>query len=234
MNFTFILVNTAVPENVGASARAMNTMGFSNLRLVNPCDYLNDKARMLAHGSHEILENAEVYESLEGAIKDLDFIIGSTAKIRSAQQDYYPVHHLPDLLENKGKSISKIALVFGREESGLTNDEIRLCDLITTIPMKTTYPSLNLSQAVMMYAYFLSGFTSGTDDAINSSLETASLLPLKQRITEILALTPIYKNKTLYHRIMERVAILGEDDIHLLHSITDQILTKLKEKPLDD
>ncbi len=228
MNINFILVNPGVPENIGASARAMNTMGFHDLRLVNPCDYLNEKAMMLAHGSHTVLQEAAIYPSLKEAIRDLGFVIGSTAKKRSAKQDYYPARQIPELLEKKKDSISNVALVFGREESGLTNEEISLCDLVTTIPMNTSYPSLNLSQAVMIYAYIASGYGSPEDDTPPTPPDTESYLSLKKRILEILDQTTIGDNKTLLNRIMERVALLGEDDIHLLHSITHEISSKVK------
>lgn len=230
MNISFTLVEPAVPENIGASARAMNTMGFFDLRLVNPCDHLCENALMLAHGSHAILEEATMYSSLERAIGDLDFVIGSTAKKRSAKQDYYPAQQIPEILEKKGKSINNIGFVFGREESGLTNEEIVLCDLVTTIPMKTTYPSLNLSQAVMIYAYIASGYSSTEFHTPPTPPDPDSYLKLKKRIVEILDKTAIGKNNTRINRIMERVALLGEDDIHLLHSITHEIASKVKNR----
>ena len=230
MKITFILVEPAVPENVGSVARAMNTMGFHNLRLVNPCDHLSGKAMMLAHRSQAILKEASVSPSLTEATRDLDFVIGSTAKKRSAKQDYYPAQQIPGLLEKKGKSIRTIGFVFGREESGLTNEEISLCDMVTTIPMTAPYPSLNLSQAVMIYAYILSGYGSPDKDAPSTPPDQDSYLNLKKRIVKILSQTTIGKNKTLLNRIMERVALLGEDDIHLLHSITHEIYSKVKNE----
>ncbi len=232
MNITFILVNPAVPENIGASARAMNTMGFHNLRLVNPCDYLNENAMMLAHGSQTILQNASIYPSLKEAIQDLNFVIGSTAKKRSAKQDYYSVQQIPGLIDRKGETIENMGFVFGREESGLTNEEISMCDLVTTIPMKAPYPSLNLSQAVMIYAYIASGYSSPKEHTPPAPTIPESYGSLKNRIIDILNQTAIGKNKTLLQRIMERVALLGEDDIHLLHSITHEILPMLKNQRL--
>ena len=231
MNLTFILVEPAVPENVGASARAMNTMGFKSLRLVNPCDYLNDKARMLAHGSHQILENAAVYFSLKEAIQDIDYSIATTVKKRSAKEDYYPANQVIKQLEEKGDTISRIAIVFGREESGLTNEEIKMCDMVSSIPMSITYPSLNLSQAVMIYAYLLTDVSQQMDEYEKGTQIPSSYPPLKKRVRNILDQTRIKENQTLYNRIMERVALLGEDDIHLLHSVTEQLLTILHNKP---
>lgn len=71
-------------------------------------------------------------------------------------EDYYPSHKINDLILAKATSINNLAIVFGREESGLRNDELKLCDIVTSVPMKTSYPSLNLAQSVMVYAYILS------------------------------------------------------------------------------
>lgn len=232
MNIAFILVEPAVPENIGASARAINTMGFRDLRLVNPCNHLDKKSMLLAHGSHEILREASIYQSLEEATGDLDFIIGSTAKKRSAKQDYYPAQQIPELLHKKGRSIEQLGLVFGREESGLTNEEIVRCDLVTTIPMKAPYPSLNISQAVMIYAYIVSGHAAPKKGTFHTPPDPESYRSLKQRIIDTLDKTTIGKNKTLLNRIMERIAVLGEDDIHLLHSITHEVYSKVKRQGL--
>ena len=230
MEVYFILVNPAIPENVGSSARAMNTMGFKNLRLVNPCDYLNDNARTLAHGSYEILEQAEVFPSLGKALNDIEFSIGTTAKERSAKYDYHHCSKLPEILKRKGQSVNHAALVFGREESGLTNEEISMCDLVTTIPMVASYPSLNLSQAVMIYAYTLAGTSEYQSSKSAIRDETGSYKALKTKIGKILNNTGIRNNPTLFSRIMERIAYLGEDDIHLLHSITNEIILKFKNE----
>ena len=90
MEVSFILVEPAGPENVGAAARAIKTMGFDDLRLVNPCDHLDMKARMLAHASNDILENAKVYQSFEEAIKDIDFVFATSAKQRWVKLDIIP------------------------------------------------------------------------------------------------------------------------------------------------
>ncbi|MDZ7606531.1 MAG: TrmH family RNA methyltransferase [Cyclobacteriaceae bacterium] len=86
---------------MGAAARALKTMGFSELRLVNPTNHLSDKARWLAHGSTDILDNAKVFTSLEDALIDVDFSIGTTAKERSAKQDYYPPEEAKEIVQSK-------------------------------------------------------------------------------------------------------------------------------------
>ena len=107
MNFPFILVAPQLPENIGAAARAMNTMGFDDLRLVTPCDYLCEQARRLAHCSTHILENATVHESFNDAIQDLDFIVGATARRRGKRQEYFSGEELPGMLQQKGSTIHK-------------------------------------------------------------------------------------------------------------------------------
>ncbi|MBS1234244.1 MAG: methyltransferase, partial [Bacteroidetes bacterium] len=120
MEVYFILVEPAVPENVGASARAIKTMSFNKLRLVNPCDYLSKEAKKLAHGSNEILSSAEVFESLDQAIQDIDLVIGTSAISRRVKYVYYPADRLVEIIRKKGSYIHSAGIVFGREEYGLT------------------------------------------------------------------------------------------------------------------
>ena len=126
MELYFILVEPAVPGNVGTAARAVKTMGFSRLRLVDPCDHLGQEARMLAHASGEILENAELFKGLSEAIFDLDLTIATTAKTRDARVEYQSISEIPTIIRSKGVTVHNVGLVFGREASGLTNDEIRI------------------------------------------------------------------------------------------------------------
>jgi tRNA/rRNA methyltransferase len=149
----FILYKPAVPGNIGASARAMKTMGFSELRLIDPADHLSDEAKMMAHGSHDILENCRVYDSYDEAVADISFVICTTAKNRSAKVDYIPAPRLAQFIAGKSAVTGKIAIVFGSEESGLPNHILLKANVGVTIPMATGYPSLNLSQAVMTIAY---------------------------------------------------------------------------------
>ena len=226
MQISFVLVEPAVPENVGASARALKTMGFSELILVSPCDYLSAPARWLAHASNDILENAMVFKNLSEALTGFDFIIGTTAKKRSVKNDYYPLYELPDLLKTERSTIKRIALVFGREESGLKNEELKLCDLVTTVPLQTSYPSLNLAQAVMLYAYELSKIHYLTED--KSAIDPESFAALKEKVALVLQKAGFKENTNIYPRYFERLNFLAEDDIHLLHSLCNKMLENEK------
>ncbi len=230
MEIVFILVEPAVPGNIGSVARAINTMGYSNLRLVNPGEYLDEEALKFAHGSTDILKSASVFDSFQAASEDVDFLIATTAKRRSAARDYYSCEELPELIKNKGAAIARTGLVFGREESGLPNKIIKECDAVSSIPMKSPYPSLNLSQAVMVYAYTL--FSKG----LLSRIEVPDSIPteeglgsLKVKLSRILAITSLNENQTLTRRIMERTMAMGEDDIHLAHSFCNRLLEMFRQ-----
>jgi tRNA/rRNA methyltransferase len=228
MNIAFILVEPAVPENVGAAARAIKTMGFTDLRLVNPCDYLNTKAKMLAHASHDILENAKVFSSLAEAVTDLDFVVATSAKQRWVKLDIIPSNNLLEFLNDKEDTISKIGIVFGREESGLTNDEINLCNRVSTIPLASLYPSINLAQTVMIYAYSLSSLIQ--NNKINKdSINPESFKSLQQKVSEILNIAEITPEMMIYGRIHERITELNAKDIRLLHSITSKLLESINK-----
>ncbi len=222
MEIHFILVEPAVPENVGAAARAIKTMGFTSLRLVNTEVHRDEKASWLAHASNEILVNAQEYNTLKEATKDIDWIIGTSAKKRRVNEDYYPSNKINELIQAKSGTIKNLAIVFGREESGLTNTELKLCDILTSVPMKTTYPSLNLAQSVMIYAYTLSQLDY-TETNPDQKTKQDELNILKTKTENILQNIGFKKDTAIYNRIMERLMILGETDIHLLLSIEHKI-----------
>lgn len=225
MQIHFILVEPAVPENVGAAARAIKTMGFSSLRLVNTQAHLDEKAGWLAHASNDILKNANTYSTLQEATHDIDWIIGTSAKKRRVNEDYYPSNKINELILAKAGSIKNLAIVFGREESGLTNKELKLCDIVTSVPMKTVYPSLNLGQSVMIYAYTLSMLNFDVKKA-DQKIEQSELNTLKTKTKNILSDIGFKKDSSIYNRIMERLMILGETDIHLLLSIEHKLEKK--------
>jgi tRNA/rRNA methyltransferase len=230
MHFTFILVEPKVPENIGASARALKTMGFDSLRLINPCPYIDGKAKWVAHGAYDILENSVVYPSLKDAITDLDLVIGTTARYRLVKKEYISLNKLQNTLEGQFESTKRVGIVFGREESGLTNEEIQICDLTTSIPLKEEFPSLNLSQAVMIYAYELSNLPPRLLNTQSKSPPEVSVKALKSKIDLILAATGIKENDALHGRIMERVALASDIDIKLIHSVATALLKEIGYK----
>ena len=219
MDIHFILYRPGVPGNIGASARAIKVMGFSSLVLIDPCDHLGEEARTLAHGSTDILETARVYNSFEEAVRDLELVICTTAKGRSAKHDYHSSRDLGRYLENKLDRIDQVGVVFGTEESGLPNQVILQCDLAMSIPMFAPYPSLNLSQAVMVTAYELSRFNNLHKPGKPIEKSGEGFGTLKKQARELVIASGIEEGTPLYHRIMERLATIGANDIPLLLSV---------------
>ncbi len=228
MKFTFILVDPMVPENIGASARAIKTMGFDSLRLVNPCEYLKGKARWVAHGSTEILDNALSYNRLVDALEGMDLVIASSARHRWLHQDIVDIDRLNSILDSKSGCSGDVAIVFGREESGLTNDEIKLCDMAVTIPMNQKFPSLNLSQAVMIFAYELSKRRNKSDSKESVKPADGSYRAIRQKVQLILDSTGISGNPVLAGRVIERLAHAADNDIKLIHSVSKAIIDKFQ------
>ncbi|MDD3738538.1 MAG: tRNA/rRNA methyltransferase [Lentimicrobiaceae bacterium] len=230
MNFIFILVKPAIPENIGASARAIKTMGFDDLRIVDSEKHLDPKTKILAHGSTDIVDNIKHFNSLEEAISDIDFIIAATARKRTRLTDYHTIEDTVEIVEKKRKSIKSVGIVFGSEESGLSNADIQLCDMLSTISLKKPYPSLNLSQAVMIYAYAFSKFIDKKSPKQKDTKNADSWKVLQKNISQLLIEVDINPSDLIYTRIMERVALLGDTDINLLHSVIAAINKKLSDE----
>ena len=147
-----VLVGTSHPGNIGASARAMKNMGVKNLCLVSPKDFPSDVATYRSKAAKDILENAEIHADLKTAISDCQLVIGTSARGRTVP---WPVMSPKEAAKEvrKNATNSKVAIVFGREDRGLTNEELGLCNIHAHIPTDVEYSSLNLSQAVQILVY---------------------------------------------------------------------------------
>jgi TrmH family RNA methyltransferase len=133
----------------------MNNMDFHNLRLVNPPSLDTDEARMFAHGSREILKNAQSFASLEEAVSDMQYVVGTTRRRGRRRGAYVPVDQGTGRLYEIAAT-NKVAVLFGREDRGLFNEEVDRCGFLMTIPANKKQPSINLAHAVMIIAYELS------------------------------------------------------------------------------
>ncbi len=227
MKIAFVLCDTAREENVGAAARAIKTMGIDGLYLVRPlCNHLGERSRATAHGSLDVLESARIFNSLDDVKRDIPFLIGSAAKKRNIREDRHHVTDLPGILLSKQDLLDKVGVVFGGEESGLANRDIDLCDLLTTIPMLRPYPSLNLAQAVMVYAAHLSGITLQLASPKESHPSDDELSVVREKALQVLSDVAIPGDHIIHRRIMERLMLMGRDDMHLFHSFCKFYLKK--------
>lgn len=151
-NIRIILVGTSHPGNIGSAARAMKTMGLSQLMLVAPKVEPDGKSVALAAGAVDVLKNLTVVDTLEEAIADCPLVIGTSARRRGLDWPQLDAREAGERLAVEGQT-SPVALVFGRENHGLSNEELQLCHFHVNIPANPEYSSLNLAQAVQLLAY---------------------------------------------------------------------------------
>ncbi|WP_409311273.1 tRNA/rRNA methyltransferase [Pectobacterium sp. B1J-3] len=228
MQFHIILVEPARAENVGAAARAMKTMGFSSLRIVNSSAHRAPAAGWVAHGSGDILEMATTFTTLQEALADVNFTIATTARSRARFRYYCSPADLLGVMQERSQWIGSAALVFGREDSGLTNEELELADILTGVPMKADYPSLNLGQAVMVYCYQLSELMQ-VSSAHPAKPQTGSLSALRLRLERLLMTLGVSEDEKLQDWIHQRLGRLEQRDTAMLHTLlhdVEKVLSK--------
>ena len=223
MDVTFILVEPARAGNVGAAARALKTMGFSQLRIVGSEGITDDQtARAFAHGSTDILESAVYYRSLAAAVADRDMVVGTTGRRRGKREDYFTPREVCQMCLGEERG-ARIAVVFGREESGLSNEELDLCQIASAIPMRRPYPSLNLGQAVMVYAHELSPLVLDVAKKRYPDSSEQSVRVLIERLERVLPALGFDPGRSRYRRILERVGSAVQTDVNLMHSVVKAV-----------
>ncbi len=153
--FKIVLVETSHPGNIGAVARAMKNMSITRLCLVKPKVFPSADATSRASGADDILSQAEIYDTLSEAIADCQIVLGASARDRSISWPELTARQSAEKLISSSQSEEKVAIVFGRENSGLKNHELDLCHYLLRIPCNADYSSLNLAAAVQVVCYEL-------------------------------------------------------------------------------
>ncbi len=147
-----VMVNTTHPGNIGAASRAMKNMGLADLALVAPLDFPSGEATARASGADDVLTGAEVFPTLDAAIADRELVVGASARLRSiAWPQLDPRECAARVLGTEART----AILFGREHSGLTNEELERCHFLLHIPCNPDYSSLNVAAAIQVVAYEL-------------------------------------------------------------------------------
>jgi len=171
-----VLINTTHPGNIGATARAMKVMGLSALHLVTPKIYPHAEATARASGADDLLQHARVHDSLDGALQGCHLVLGTSARLRSLALPVIDARRaagqaLAEVAEGEkgagegGQDAARdVAVLFGRERYGLTNEEMQRCHFLVNIPANPEYSSLNIAQAVQIIAYELRAAALGITD----------------------------------------------------------------------
>ena len=151
-NIRIVMINTSHPGNIGAAARVMKNMGLTRLYLVDPKQFPNYEATAMASGADDLLSRAIVCHSFEEALEGCHLVLGTTARERKIQHDFIDAREAGVMSVCESNQY-EVALVFGRERTGLTNDEIGLCHKLINIPTNPDYSSLNVASAVQIVTY---------------------------------------------------------------------------------
>ena len=151
-NIRIVMVNTSLSANIGAAARALKTMGLRNLWLVAPEHFPSAEATSLASGASDVLVNARVVATLEEAVADCPLVIGTSARSRTIPWSMLDARQAGELSRQESER-HPVAIVFGREARGLTNEELQLCNYHVSIPSDEEYGVLNVAAAVQVLCY---------------------------------------------------------------------------------
>ncbi len=226
-NIRIVLVEPNHPGNIGAAARAMKTMGIGQLALVNPQRFPDPQAEWRAAGAADIIDRCTVYENLDRAIAPCRWVVGTSARPRRIPWPAGDVREVTaELVRHAGAS--EVAVLFGRETSGLTNDELQRCNKHLRIPASPDYPSLNLAMAVQVVAYELFRQASGSASPASewdrppatAGAVEALLIHLETLLRETEFLDPENPGQTLtrLRRLLTRVQ-LDETEVGMLRGI---------------
>lgn len=160
-NISIILVEPKNAGNIGSTARAIKNMGLSKLKLINPVDYreVEDQKKM-GYRSQDIIKNCQECTSLSEALAEMSLVLMATSRKGKWKKDFLTPKQAAEMIARRVKK-DRVAVVFGREESGLTIDESQLGNYFIHIPSAVRYPSLNLAQAVMVIVYEIYQYTIG-------------------------------------------------------------------------
>ena len=204
-NLHFVLVEPKESGNIGACARAIKNMDFNNLCLVNPPAILGDEAGWFAHNAGDILESASTFDSFQDALRDKHYVIGTSRRKGRTRGAYIPVEEGARRIREAAES-NKVAVLFGREDRGLYNEEIEDCAFLMTIPASKKHPSLNIAQAVMIISYELSkaGIRRGEEEKRGESTSLSIATPPKTVSQKELAL--LYKRMEKALELLEYIS----------------------------
>jgi tRNA (cytidine32/uridine32-2'-O)-methyltransferase len=229
-NIRIVLVDTSHPGNIGGAARAMKNMGLSRLYLVQPRKFPDEQATWRAASAGDVLEGAVVTANLEEAIGDCQFVVGTSARERRIPWPLLDARQCAGRIGQNSAS-EQVAVLFGREDRGLTNEELQVCNLHLNIPTSAAYSSLNLAMAVQIVCYELAMVAVGRElppsedaqwDAPFASRDNMErfYVHLEQTLTEIGFLDPAAPRQLMsrLRRLYSRVR-LDEMELNILRGI---------------
>lgn len=223
-----VLVEPLYQGNVGSVTRVMKNFGFSDLVLVNPCK-LEGEARAMSSHARDILESAHITSSLTEAIEGANIVIGTTGIIGSKIYEHIrmPFYVPRELKEKLAGMDGTVAILFGREDQGFNNDELKGCDMILTIPTSDIYPIMNLSHAVGIVLYEMSDIEAG-DRPLAEGFDLGLLHEHLEELMEDVEYPAHKKDKTMlmFKRIFGRAQLIPRE-VQTLRGVIRRIQRKM-------
>jgi len=236
--FRIVLCETSHPGNIGSVARAMKTMGFLDLYLVNPKDFPSRHAEALACGAEDILQKATLVTSLESALENINHVIGFTARKRELTQPHKNIRDLSKQLISEANN-NKIAIVFGNETNGLSNLELQHCQSLGFIDANSKYSSLNLAHAVQIVCHEIRMVSELpiknkilkkiTKKYVSHDLQNGFYKHLEEILDEIGFLKKIQADRLMMRlRLLFNRTQMEKEEVNILRGILSEIQKKLK------
>tara|TARA_A100000164_G_scaffold374375_1_gene407260 strand:- start:5426 stop:6157 length:732 start_codon:yes stop_codon:yes gene_type:complete len=233
IDIEFILVEPSHSGNIGACARAIKNMGFEKLAIVKPRKTITEEAFHRAKSAKDILENAVIYESFDQAIEEKNLILATSARERTIPWPTFYIDEISEEIKGELKSEkTKSAIIFGREDNGLSNEELQKCHIHLVIPTSDEYSSLNLSHALQLVAFeirkiYLDNNVSISEEKdLVSNLENEKLL---EHLMEVLKKIDFYdpksskQVKTRIERLIKKIR-LDKMEMGILRGFLSKII----------
>ncbi|MBU58842.1 MAG: tRNA (cytosine(32)/uridine(32)-2'-O)-methyltransferase TrmJ [Alcanivorax sp.] len=217
-----VMVETTHPGNIGAAARAMKTMGLADLRLVAPKIYPSAEATARASGAGDILANARVCADLDEALEGATLVVGTSARLRRVPWPCLTPRQLTAQLQHEPDD-TRIAVLFGREDRGLTNEELHRCNLHVTVPTNPDYGVLNVASAVQLLAYELRLALVGDEAEPRGARSKRATMPLPEMFWDVEPAS----NQTV-QGFLEHLERLMEDSGFLDPEQPGQVMTRMR------
>ena len=201
-----VLVNTQIPENLGATARAMLNFNLKNLRVVSPFFELsNEKIIPLSAGAESVIKNIKKFGIFEDSVKDLNILVATTNRLRSVKKKQITFQKLNKIILN---SKNKVGIIFGPEKSGLENEHLSICDYSLKINSNPKFSSLNLSHAVSIVAYELWSRNFSKKSFSSNSKTKKDFQATKAELTNFLCILQRHLEDNGFFSVLERKRIL--------------------------
>ena len=209
LEIRIVLVEPMYQGNVGSVARAMKNFGYTDLVLVNPCK-IEGQAKAMASHARDVLEGARIASSLDEAVKGANLFVGTTgvAGLKTGEHIRLPLYTPRELKEKLKEYSGTVAILFGREDNGFRNDELKSFDMLITVPTSEIYPIMNLSHAVAVVLYELSELEGG-NSPLAEGFDLQLLYGHMEEFLEKIDYPPHKKDKTflMLRRILGRAGL---------------------------